>query len=146
LNPYIKTFQNKNWIITVSPVRHHKDGAHRNQLSNARLLLSTERLIKENSNAYYFPSYELFIDELRDYRFYSSDMVHPSKEAIKYIWERFKEYAIDKSCEKIIRQAEELNNLKNHKVLIPGTIQHKRLESKILSLEESLTASLKRHY
>lgn len=82
-NPGLKVW------FTVSPVRHLADGAHENQLSKARLLLATEELLGHPLVQGYFPAYELFMDELRDYRFYSSDMVHPSEKATDYVWEKF---------------------------------------------------------
>ncbi len=91
LNPGIKL------IFTVSPVRHLNDGAVGNQLSKAILLLSIDALRNGfgNDRIYYFPSYELVMDELRDYRFYAEDMVHPSPVAVNFIWERFSESFVD---------------------------------------------------
>ncbi len=83
LNPALRVW------FTVSPVRHMSDGAHANQLSKAQLLLAAEELLSHPSVAGYFPAYEIFMDELRDYRFYAPDMIHPSETAIDYIWEKF---------------------------------------------------------
>jgi len=82
-NPDLKVW------FTVSPVRHLSDGAHENQLSKARLLLAAEELLRHPLVQGYFPAYEIFMDELRDYRYYASDMVHPSETAIDYVWEKF---------------------------------------------------------
>ena len=82
-NPDIKV------IFTVSPVRHWKDGAHGNQVSKSVLFLAIEELLRHPMGPEYFPSYELVTDDLRDYRFYNSDMLHPSPEAVRYIWEKF---------------------------------------------------------
>lgn len=76
-------------IFTVSPIRHLKDGAHGNQTSKSTLLLSADSLIEKLPGTEYFPSYEIVMDELRDYRFYADDMTHPSQLAVDYIWERF---------------------------------------------------------
>jgi hypothetical protein len=76
-------------IFTVSPVRHWKDGAVNNQVSKSVLLLSIHELLKKHDNIVYFPAYEIFMDELRDYRFYAGDMLHPSEQGIAYVWERF---------------------------------------------------------
>ena len=81
--PILERYPDKHWLFTVSPIRHIKDGLHENQLSKATLLQAVEHL------GDYFPSYEIVLDELRDYRFYSDDLVHPSSLAITYIWERF---------------------------------------------------------
>ncbi len=76
-------------VFTVSPVRHWKDGAHGNQISKSVLLLAVEELLKHPSEPQYFPAYELVMDDLRDYRYYSDDMIHPSSSAINYIWNSF---------------------------------------------------------
>lgn len=84
INPQIKV------MFTVSPIRHKRDGFHANQLSKATLLLAADSLCEERSDmCLYFPAYEIMMDELRDYRFYADDMVHPSTLAVEYIWERF---------------------------------------------------------
>ena len=87
--PILEQYQDKHWIFTVSPIRHIKDGLHENQLSKATLLMAVEAISHQHSAVSYFPSYEILLDELRDYRFYADDLVHPSSLAVKYIWERF---------------------------------------------------------
>ena len=82
----------KEYIFTVSPIRHFKDGAHGNQLSKAGLLLGIDAATGDNSD--YFPAYEIVMDELRDYRFYAEDMCHPSSQAVGYIRDRFLEWAL----------------------------------------------------
>lgn len=89
--PLIAKYPDKHWLFTVSPIRHIKDGLHENQLSKATLLQAAEAIGNQQSVASYFPSYEIMLDELRDYRFYAEDLVHPSPVAIQYIWERFAE-------------------------------------------------------
>ena len=86
-------FREKEFIFTVSPIRHFKDGAHGNQISKAGLLLGIEDAI-EHGRADYFPSYEIMMDELRDYRFYAEDMCHPTAQAVDYIRERFLNWAL----------------------------------------------------
>lgn len=76
-------------VFTISPVRHWKDGAHSNQVSKSILFLAVEELLKHKTAPKYFPAYELVMDDLRDYRFYADDMLHPSDSAINYIWESF---------------------------------------------------------
>lgn len=85
----------KQWIFTVSPIRHLKDGLHGNQISKAILLLATEKMCASFENAHYFPSYEIVLDELRDYSFFAADTVHPSPEAIELVWERFQKAFIE---------------------------------------------------
>lgn len=90
--PVIERYPDKHWIFTVSPIRHIKDGLHENQLSKATLLMAVDQMVNSqwsNGKLHYFPSYEILLDELRDYRFYADDLVHPSSLAVNYIWERF---------------------------------------------------------
>ena len=98
-------FPKKRFIFTVSPIRHLADGAHGNNLSKSALLLAIE-----NAGAEYFPSYEIMLDELRDYRWYAEDMTHPSEAAIKYIFEKFTEAFIAESCKDQMKE-----NLKTFK-------------------------------
>ncbi len=106
--PILEKYSDKHWLFTVSPIRHIRDGLHENQLSKATLLLALEAISHQHSAVSYFPSYEIMLDELRDYRFYADDLVHPSSLAVNYIWERF----VDTFC---------TNQTKNELVL-----QHKR--------------------
>ena len=91
--PIVDRYPDKHWLFTVSPIRHIRDGLHENQLSKATLLMAIEELINHplpiTRKISYFPSYEIVQDELRDYRFYADDLVHPSSLAVNYIWERF---------------------------------------------------------
>lgn len=87
--PIIERYADKHWIFTVSPIRHVKDGLHENQLSKATLLQAVDVISNQYAAVSYFPSYEIMLDELRDYRFYADDLVHPSSLAVQYIWERF---------------------------------------------------------
>ncbi|MBE6215052.1 MAG: hypothetical protein E7123_02345, partial [Bacteroidales bacterium] len=88
-----ENFRHKEFIFTVSPIRHFKDGAHGNQISKAGLLLGIADILEDNP-ADYFPAYEIMMDELRDYRFYAEDMCHPSQQAVDYIRERFLGWAL----------------------------------------------------
>ena len=87
--PLIRTLNDKHWVFTVSPIRHKRDGLHQNQLSKAILLMAIDELQREMpEQVTYFPAYEIVLDELRDYRFYADDLVHPSAAAVDYICER----------------------------------------------------------
>ncbi|HBE41595.1 MAG TPA: GSCFA domain protein [Bacteroidales bacterium] len=83
-------------VFTISPVRHWKDGAHGNQVSKSALFLAVEELLGHPSGPAYFPAYELVMDDLRDYRFYDDDMLHPSAAAVNYVWQRFSDCYLDK--------------------------------------------------
>ncbi len=121
----------RTWIFTVSPIRHWKDGAHENQLSKAALLLTVEKLQQQFSNVYYFPAYEIMMDELRDYRFYAEDMLHPSEQAINYIWQRFSETVFDEEALQIIPEIEKINAAQQHRALHPETDNYKKFIEKL---------------
>jgi len=108
-------------VFTVSPIRHLKDGAHENQLSKATLLLAIEALIANSGNDVisYFPSYEIVLDELRDYRFYATDMAHLSELATDYIREKFVGDILDKEAQSIINEIDKLIQALNHKPFNP---------------------------
>ena len=89
--PIMANYPDKKWLFTVSPIRHIRDGLHENQISKATLQLALEAISDQCPVISYFPSYEIMLDELRDYRFYADDLVHPSSLAVNYIWERFVE-------------------------------------------------------
>ncbi len=109
-------------VFTVSPVRHKKDGLHANTLSKAILHLAVERLCSSISDVYYFPAYELLIDDLRDYRFFAGDLVHPSEAAIEYIWEYFRETLLDKEGEEQVRLGEKEYKRLNHRPIIQNNL------------------------
>ena len=123
-------------IFTVSPVRHSKDGFVENTRSKSHLITAVHKLVQE-ANLDYFPSYELMMDELRDYRFYASDMLHPSEQAVDYIWERFVAvYAFAKAKETLKKVASIQNRL-NHRPFNPETKKH---EMFLKQLENDITA------
>ena len=104
-------------VFTVSPLRHMSDGAHNNALSKATLQLAVEKVIQEiASPVEYFPSYEIVMDELRDYRFYDSDMIHLSKIAENYIFERMEETYCNEKTRENIRQVERFLKMANHRI------------------------------
>lgn len=85
----LRLIPGKRVLLTVSPIRHLRDGMHENTVSKATLQLAADKLCQLSEMVSYFPSYEIMMDELRDYRFYAEDMVHPTEVAVQYIWERF---------------------------------------------------------
>ncbi len=102
-------------IFTVSPIRHWKDGAHENQVSKSTLFLAIEELQNSMQNIFYFPAYELLMDDLRDYRFYADDMLHPSDVAIEYIWEKFSETYFSKETKDVIKRIDSIQKALEHK-------------------------------
>ncbi len=101
-------------IFTLSPVRHLKDGAYGNQVSKSVLFTAIDQLLANDSALSYFPSYEIMIDELRDYRFYKKDMIHPSDIAVEYIWERLSESYFSRDTEEIYRQISKISEARRH--------------------------------
>ncbi len=116
-----KVNPNCNIIFTVSPVRHLKDGFIENQRSKAHLITAIHQVIAD-----YFPSFEILIDELRDYRFYASDMLHPSQMAIDYIWERFFETAISEDSYPIMETVCSIQKGLTHRPFHPNSKSHQK--------------------
>ena len=124
--PILAAMPDKHWIFTVSPIRHIKDGLHENQISKAILLQAVDRLTSIQSNSLmgsksYFPSYEIMLDELRDYRFYTEDMVHPSAVAVDYIWQRFVETYMTTDTQQEMRVLHQLWRDRHHRFLHPDS-------------------------
>lgn len=111
-------------VITVSPVRHSKDGFVENNRSKAHLLAALHRVVDHYSDTYYFPSYEIVMDELRDYRFYTQDMLHPNAIAIDYIWKRFKETCVATSCYNTMKEVDDLQKALSHRSFNPESPSH----------------------
>ena len=102
-------------IFTVSPIRHKKDGFHGNQLSKSTLLLAIDRLIEKfPEKCEYFPAYEILMDELRDYRFYADDMLHPSQVAVNYIWQLFQDKYFSESTKQKVLEEEKKRKAERH--------------------------------
>ena len=123
-NPHIKI------IFTVSPVRHWKDGATGNQLSKATLLLFIHRLIKDYQHLSYFPSFELLIDDLRDYRFYQNDMLHPSAFAVDYIWEKFIKHYFSEETKALVNEIGKIRRMFEHRAFNIKTEAYKKFITK----------------
>jgi len=103
-------------IFTVSPVRHWKDGANGNQVSKSALFLAIDKLVDLFDGVYYFPAYEILMDELRDYRFYDARMFNPSEQAVDYIWKRLSDVLFSSSAKKYISLTSRIAKARNHKL------------------------------
>lgn len=112
-------YPNLNVVFSVSPIRHWKDGAHENTISKSTLLLAVDALQNQFGNVHYFPAYELLMDELRDYRFYASDMLHPSDVAVEYIWSKFSESVFSEETLQLMKKLEQLAADRAHRPLHP---------------------------
>lgn len=133
LEQLFKANPNLNIIFTVSPVRHWKDGAHENQLSKAILLLAIDQIVKDFPQTAYFPSYEIVMDDLRDYRFYEEDMLHPNKVAINYIWNRFKEVFMDADTLNLMKEVEKVILACSHRPFNPQSEQYQAFAKQMLN-------------
>ena len=121
-------------IFTVSPVRHIKDGFTENQWSKANLISALHETLSISplgGRGLYFPSYEIMMDELRDYRFYAQDMIHPNQIAIDYIWERFTEGLITPAAQETMKQVDTIQKGLSHRPFNPDAPQHKEFVSKL---------------
>lgn len=125
-------------ILTLSPVRHIKDTLELNAVSKAVLRLSCHTLSQLYNNVSYFPAFEIVMDDLRDYRFYDRDLLHPSPEAIDYIWKKFRESYLDRSANTFIDQWEPLAKALQHKPFQPGSIAHQKFLKQTLAQLEKL--------
>ena len=113
-------------IFTISPVRHLRDGVIDNNRSKSRLIEAVHQLVNANDHCYYFPSYEIVIDELRDYRFFDIDFAHPNYSATEYVWERFKEIAIDEKCYERMEEIYKIKLAIHHKTQNPASNAHQQ--------------------
>ena len=129
LNPAVRV------ILTVSPIRYRKYGFHESQLSKATLLLAVRKVISDfgttlQNSLQYFPSYEIVLDELRDYRFYAPDMLHPSEQAVEYIWQRFGDTYFSPDTHEFLRQWKPLREALAHRPFNPDSPEYKAFLAK----------------
>ncbi|UQD54988.1 GSCFA domain-containing protein [Flavobacterium sp. K5-23] len=125
-----------NFIFTVSPVRHIKDGFVENQLSKSHLIAAIHSVLNTEHGTLqteYFPSYEIMMDELRDYRFYAEDMLHPSQAAIDYIWQRFKDTTISETAFSTMEEVQNIQKSLSHRPFNPKSESHLKFEEKLKS-------------
>ena len=120
-----------NITFTVSPVRHLKDGFVENAQSKSHLLTAIHQITSVKNKLHYFPSFEIMLDDLRDYRFYAKDMVHPNETAIEYIWEQFKIVWIDEKASSIMKEVETIQKGLTHKPFNPTSQQHQQFLFKL---------------
>jgi hypothetical protein len=129
-------------VFTISPVRHWKDGAHGNQVSKSVLFLAVEELLKHPSEPGYFPAYELLMDDLRDYRFYDDDMLHPSSAAVDYIWNAFSECWFDSKTTDLWQEVNKITKAYNHRVQTGKRDEIKSFAEKIISRIDVISAKM----
>ncbi len=124
-------------IFTISPVRHWKDGSFGNQVSKATLILAVNQILNNFGNiTSYFPAYELILDDLRDYRFYADDLVHPNEQAIEYIWEKFSALYFDEETRRVNAEITDLLKAAGHKAWFSNTGLHQKfLETHLMKAQ-----------
>jgi hypothetical protein len=131
-----------NIVFSVSPVRHIKDGIIENSRSKAELISAIHQIIEATTNTEYIPAYEWLIDDLRDYRFYGKDHVHPSEEAIEYIWEKLSLTLFEDATLINIQTIQEILNAVNHKPFQVNSKGHQSFLKKIVSKIEAQNSSI----
>ena len=131
-NPFIKI------IFTISPVRHLREGFVENNRSKAALINAVHAVTGHFKNVFYFPAYELVIDDLRDYRFYAEDMVHPNYAATNYVWEKFVTACIDEPSQELMKQINEINAAINHKPFNETSAAHRAFKLKYWNILQSM--------
>lgn len=132
LNPELRI------IFTISPVRHLRDGFIENNRSKAVLIQAVHHLVDKFEGLFYFPAYELIIDDLRDYRFYAEDMVHPNYLATDYVWQKFRETCLDNYTQKALEDINVINAARAHKPFQPTSEAHRRFRQKNLATVRQL--------
>lgn len=135
----IKKLSHVNVVFTISPVRHISDGLHENNISKSVLHLAIHKLTSQVENCHYFGAYEMVIDELRDYRFYNQDMIHPSAQAIDYVWEKFATTYFSKETQELNLQLEKIQNATRHKPFDFESDAHQKFVAQQLLAMEELT-------
>jgi hypothetical protein len=129
-------------VFTVSPIRHRRDGLHENQLSKAELLVAADALCRRfETLTAYFPSYEILLDELRDYRFYAPDMLHPSAQAVDYIYERFEQAYVPPAEQAVSRDVRKLRAALAHRPMHPGSAAWQQFADRLRDDLQQLSAT-----
>jgi hypothetical protein len=124
--------------FTLSPVRHWRDGAVENQRSKSTLHIAIQQLVEEHSNCHYFPAYELQMDDLRDYRFYEADMIHPNAQAVEYIWDHFRQAWIVPQLFPFMDKLEKLSTAMNHRPHQSDSNAYRKFAAQQLDVIQSL--------
>ena len=139
-----KAHPDKKFIFTVSPIRYLKYGLHESRLDKATLLIAVDKICSAAENCTYFPSYEIMNDDLRDYRFFASDMIHPSDAAIDYIWEKFAECYFSAETKKLCTEYDKLRKLENHRPTRPGSAEDRARLQRIMEVKRLIGDAVNR--
>jgi hypothetical protein len=131
---------NINIIFTISPVRHYREGLVENNRSKGTLHLAVHQAMQQFESVFYFPAYELIIDDLRDYRFYAEDLVHPNYAATQYVWEKFAEACIDEESKELMKELEQIRIARQHRPHHPGSSMHQKFLQTMLQKTQAVAA------
>jgi hypothetical protein len=131
----ISSLPHVKFVFTVSPVRHTKDGLFENNVSKGILLQAIYELYNQQPQAYYFPAYEIVVDELRDYRFYDTDLIHPTQQAVEYVWQQLVNTCFDEFTQQFVADVNSLNAMKNHRIMHEGTLAHQNFKKALKEKE-----------
>ncbi len=129
-------------ILTLSPVQHLKDTLELNAVSKSTLRLSCHSIVNQFSDVEYFPAYEILLDDLRDYRFYKTDRLHPTEEAVDYIWQKFADAYFDEPAKRFLVEWQKIKNDLAHRAFHPRSEQHQKFLKNVLSRLEKLDSSI----
>ena len=133
--------ENARIVLTVSPIRYAKYGYHGSQLSKATLLLAVNKLVAQHPDfIYYFPAYEIVLDELRDYRFYQPDMLHPSEQAVEYIWQQLVETCFSQQAKTFLKEWKPIKEALNHRPFHPESEEYQHFLRQTRQKEQNLLA------
>lgn len=138
LGKVIEALSPKQVVLTVSPVRHTRDGLVENNRSKARLIEVVHQLTEHHTNTYYFPAYELVMDVLRDYRFYAQDLVHPNELAVQAVWQSLTETCFDEHTQAFVKDMKQLSNMQQHRVQHPETEAYRKFKEALKAKEMEL--------
>jgi hypothetical protein len=127
-----------NIIFTISPVRHYREGLVENNRSKGTLHLAVHKAMQQFESVFYFPAYELIIDDLRDYRFYAEDLVHPNYAATQYVWEKFAEACIDDESKELMKELEQIRIARQHRPHHPGSSMHQKFLQAMLQKTQAI--------
>jgi GSCFA family len=134
-----KVNRNIRVVLTVSPVRHLRDGFVENNRSKAVLFHAIDKITSQHAAVDYFPAYELIVDDLRDYRFYAEDMVHPNYLATQYVWEKFVETCIDGKTQQVMKDIQQLQQAFKHRPMHPNSTEHEKFRQKFKEMATQLS-------
>ena len=138
LEELLQQHPNLNIILTLSPVRHTKEGISENQLSKSLLRVLCAQLEQRLEQVIYFPAYEIMVDELRDYRFYKSDLVHPSEEAENYIWEKWQQFSFGPETQQKVAEIQKIQLDLAHRSFNPNSHAHRKFLENLLGKLERM--------